>query len=100
MPLPPVDSVDVVLKTPEAEKGRDRVRKPGERGRRHGQRDQERPYPEAPRPDDTASSLEPAAQSAAADDHDQPDPPPGQAYGPAADVRDEEPERHSIDYRA
>jgi hypothetical protein len=102
MGLPPVDSVDAVLKTPEPEKGRDRVRKPGRRagGRQTPGRDREQPAPSAqPAPDDHSETLQPEADQAQRDlDDDAGQQSP--AYGPSADLREEEPQHHSIDYRA
>ena len=102
MGLPPVDSVDAVLRTPEPEKSRDRVRKPGRRagGRQRPGRDHEQPPPNAqPVPDDHSQTLQPEANQAQRDGEDD----AGRqspAYGPSADLRDKEPQHHSIDYRA
>jgi len=99
MPLPPVDSVDPVIRTPEPEKGRDRVRRPGnrpehqERGRQDGSRDStELESDEVPPETKQDSGLAVPAEDADSDSHPQ-------AYGPAADLRKDDQEHH-IDYRA
>lgn len=117
MSLPRVDAVDVVIKTPESEKGRDRVRKPGERGRgaheRGHHRDRLEPEEQlegndansAGAPPDSlgglgAGSPDPATRgsSEAAPDADAGGHEP-QPYGPDADTGEHEPAHH-IDYRA
>jgi len=115
MSLPRVDAVDVVIKTPEPDKGRDRVRKPGERRRgaqeRGRHRDPVQPEEQlaendansAAAPPDSPGGLgvgspDPAIRGfdeAAPDAADQ-EPRP---YSPAADTGEEEPAHH-IDYRA
>ena len=97
MTLPPVDSVDVVLKTPEPEKGRDRSRKPG--GRRGRSRDRQAPEPQSS--GENGSEAPPLEEQLAPTDADEEaEAQHPRAYGPAADLHEEEPERHSIDYRA
>lgn len=97
MPLPRVDSVDVVIKAPEPEKGRERVRRSGESSR--GQ--QERPAQRAP--------LQPAAEEPEQAQGDDSQPAAGEARtarggdNPSrdcgADDRADDSEHH-IDYRA
>ncbi len=113
MGLPPVDSVEVV-KPPEPEKGRDRVRRPGERRRPRWHANAGKPGGEqaaadsSPLPEDEIASSQPDGAQAPSPVDSAPEACPepvergGRApsYGPAADVHEEEPEHHHIDYRA
>jgi len=102
VPLPPVDSVDVVVKTPEPDKGRERVRRPGDRGHEHQHRsrhrDQRRPAEELEKNDSESANSVDSAAAPVNDDEDTSSREP-RAYGPDADPRRDDQEHH-IDYRA
>lgn len=97
MGLPPVDHVEIVPHTPEPEKNRERVGRPGERSRPRQGGDQRR----APRPRPTFPDLadaEPVESVIAPEEA--PAAPHCQAYGPAAELQRDDAEHHYLDARA
>ena len=102
MPLPPVESVEVVIKTPESDKGRDRVRRPGDRQRAPDQR-RRRPTRRgsSKQPEEEADTSMPQGgqPTEGGDDAENATAHPPRAYGPDADLHEDQQEHH-IDYRA
>ena len=100
MSLPPVDSIDLVLKTPEPEKGR-RVGTTSERRQGRSGYDRRKRAASGVAPDDADAIADPENEAVSpATESDDATSTPVEAYGPAADLRRDEVEHHSIDYRA